>query len=88
MPLNVLYVLNSVLNIFYYILLARIILSWIPSRPGGLLADITEVVYSITEPLLAPIRKIVPPMAMGAGYLDLSPLILIMLLSVLRRMLF
>lgn len=88
MPFNVPYVLNSVLTILHYILLARIILAWIPSRPGGLLADITEVVYSITEPLLAPIRKIVPPIAMGAGYLDLSPIIFIMLLILLRGMLF
>jgi YggT family protein len=68
--------------------MARIILSWFPARPGGVLADIIEVLYAITEPFLAPIRKLIPPIAIGMGFLDLSPLILLLLLRVIREMLY
>lgn len=88
MPIAVFRIVNSLLNVFYVLLVARIILSWFPIRPGGIIADIIEVLYTFTEPLLAPIRKLVPPIAMGMGYMDLSPLILMLLLNFLRRMLF
>jgi YggT family protein len=41
----------------------------------------------ITEPVLAPIRRIVPPVQAGGGYLDLSPMIALLLLWVLERIL-
>lgn len=81
-------VIDSLLNVYYFLLVARILLSWFPVRPGGVMADILEVLYSLTEPLLVPIRKLIPPIAVGMGYLDLSPMILIMLLSLVRGMLF
>jgi len=80
-------IIGSLFNVLYFILLARILLSWFPIRPGGLMQDIIEVLYSFTEPVLRPIRKIIPPIAMGAGFLDLSPLILMLLLRVIKGML-
>lgn len=88
MPLYLIRIIKTLLDVFSFILVIRIVLSWVHSRPGGFLADVADVVFSLTEPLLAPIRKIIPPIAMGMGYLDLSPLILMVLLSLLRRMLF
>lgn len=88
MPDNVRIVVNSLLSLFHVFLLARIILSWFPMRPGGVMADIFDVLHAMTEPLLAPVRKLVPPVSTGIGYLDLSPLLLMFLLSLLRRMLF
>lgn len=88
MPIAVIRIVNSLLNVYYVLLMARIILSWFPMRPGGVMADIIEVLYTLTEPLLAPIRRLVPPIAMGMGYMDISPLILMLLLSLLRGMLF
>jgi len=87
MPVYMASILSSLFNVFYILLLARIVLSWFPMRPGGVLTDVLEVLYAITEPLLAPIRRLIPPIAMGGGYLDLSPMILIMLLSFIRGML-
>lgn len=88
MPLNAAWILNSLLNVFSLVLMARILLSWIPASPGGLVSDIADVVFAMTEPLLAPIRKLIPPIAVGMGYLDLSPLILMLLISLIRRMLY
>jgi YggT family protein len=88
MSLNLVLILDSLFNVLYFILLARIILSWFPIRPGGIMQDVIEVLYSITEPILAPIRRLVPPIAMGGGYLDLSTLIVLLLLRLIRGMLF
>jgi len=61
-------IINAIFTIFYLAILARVIFSWtrVPlSNP------IARLAFQITEPVLAPIRRIVPPMA----GLDFSPLI-------------
>ena len=88
MPDNIIRILEGLFSVFYLVLTARILLTWIPVQPGGLLADIIDVLNSLTEPLLSPIRKIIPPIPLGMGYLDLSPLILMLLVNFLRRLLY
>ena len=48
--------------------------------------NIYRVLYGLTEPLLAPLRRVIPPVRMGMGYLDLSPLLLLFLLNLLRNL--
>ncbi len=83
MSLTIASILNGLFNVLYVILLARIIVSWFPARPGSILIDIYEVLYAITEPFLAPLRRIIPPM----GMLDLSPLVMLLLLRLFRSLL-
>ncbi len=52
------------------------------------LTAIYQFVYGVTEPLLAPIRSVVPSIRMGMGYLDLSPIILLILVRILREIVF
>lgn len=68
-------ILHVVLRIYMFIILFRVILSWIrvPS-----LYQITVILYRLTEPVLKPIRRYVPPYKMGG--LDISPIILFLLL--------
>lgn len=87
MTFSAIALINNLFNILYIILLARIIISWFPARPGSIVMDIYEVLHSITEPFLAPLRRIIPPLPLGGGMLDLAPLILIFLLNLLRRFL-
>jgi YggT family protein len=61
-------VLCATLNIYILILFARAILSFFPVRPGTALASIAQVLLQLTEPVLAPVRRIIPP----AGMFDLS----------------
>lgn len=61
-------VLCAALNIYLLILLARAILSFFPVRPGTALANVSQVLMQLTEPVLAPVRKVIPP----AGMFDLS----------------
>jgi YggT family protein len=88
MPDYLIRIIDGLLSVFYLLLVARIVLSWLPVRPGGTLADIIGILYSVTEPVLAPLRKIIPPLPVGAMYLDLSPLILILLLNIVRGLLY
>jgi YggT family protein len=60
---------------YIIILFARIIISWFPIQPGGGMSSVYGFLYSLTEPVLGPIRRIIPPIGMGGMGLDLSPMI-------------
>jgi YggT family protein len=64
-------------RLYFFLLFARIILSWFPISPGGAMASIFEFLYSVTEPVLGPIRRVMPPLSLGGMGLDLSPIIVI-----------
>ncbi|WP_164648860.1 YggT family protein, partial [Pseudomonas viridiflava] len=64
------------LNIFFYALIISVILSWVAPashNPGA------QLVNQITEPLLAPLRRILP----NLGGLDISPILAFMILKLL-----
>lgn len=64
-------------QLYLIVLFARILLSWFPIEPGTTLASVFSFVYSATEPLLGPVRRLLPPVGMGGMGLDLSPIIVI-----------
>ncbi len=57
---------------------------------GGnpVLDSVYQFVYGVTEPLLAPLRSVIPSIKMGMGYLDLSPIILLILVRILQQVLY
>ena len=79
-------VLCLVLTIYYVILIARIVLSWVPSLPEPLL-PLARGIRALTDPLLQPLRGTLPPVQMGTLALDLSPLILFFGISIVRSLL-
>ena len=62
----------AILDLFVW---ARVILSWIPHNPYN---EITKTVYNVTEPLLKPLRDLIPVSSMG---IDISPFILLLALN-------
>ena len=66
--------LCGVLQLYLLVLIARIILSWVPSLPEPLL-PLARLLSAVTDPILRPLRSALPPLRIGAGALDLSPLI-------------
>jgi YggT family protein len=74
-----------VLNIYVLVILARVIFSWVRVTPGTPVASIYSVIYNLTEPVLGPLRRAIPPMRMGAAALDLSPLIIIIGVQLICR---
>jgi YggT family protein len=66
-----------VLQFYVLIVIARVIFSWVRVTPGTPVASIYSVVFNLTEPVLGPLRRAIPPMRMGMAAIDLSPLIII-----------
>lgn len=76
----VFHVLSQVLLILQIAIIARAILSWFDH---GMRSPISQVLVQITEPIIAPIRRLLPSM----GMMDFSPLVALLLILVLQRML-
>ena len=67
----------TLLNLYLLLIFARILFSWIRVEPGTPVASIYSVVFNLTEPVLGPLRQVIPPVRLGMAALDLSPLILL-----------
>ena len=74
-------ILSAVLSLYNYVILARVLISWFNPNPYN---PIVDAIYRLTEPVLAPIRRILPPM----GGFDLSPLVVFFILMFLRRIVY
>lgn len=59
------------------LILARVLLSWFPINPNGPMGQVMRWIFVATEPVLAPIRRSLPPF----GGLDLSPIVVLLVLS-------
>lgn len=84
--------LIGLIDIFRLVLLGRIILDWVrvmnPNfRPKGLVLILSELAYTLTDWAIKPISKVLKPIRMGGGYLDLSVLALFVVLIVLEALL-
>jgi YggT family protein len=69
----------QLLNIYTYLIIARILLSYFPIQPGSIWAQIFSAVYAVTEPVLGPVRRTIPAM----GMFDLSPMIVIIAIQII-----
>jgi YggT family protein len=65
------------------IMLPRALLSWFPARPGSTLASINSVLYRLTEPVLGPVRRLLPPLRAGGMGIDLSFIIVFLGIQIL-----
>ena len=86
---SLLILISTVIQIYIYILIASAILSWliafnVVNTRNQFVAVITDTLWRLTEPVLRPIRRILP----NLGGLDLSPVVLILLLIFVRNLLF
>ena len=64
-------------------ILARVILSWITVDPSSAFYPLVAFVHEITEPILGPIRSVLP----NLGMLDLSPMVALLLMGLIRQVL-
>lgn len=70
--------LCRLLQAYLIVVFARVVISWFPISPGTAMATAYSFLYAVTEPVLGPIRRLIPPMGMGGMGLDLSPIIVFM----------
>ncbi|MFN8035912.1 MAG: YggT family protein [Acidimicrobiia bacterium] len=73
-------ILCYLVTAYTVVVFVRIVLSWIPISPTSGAAQLVRLVYDLTEPVMGPLRRVIPP----AGMIDLSPTVLIIGLFVLR----
>ena len=79
MPSTLIQLLDALLGAYSLILLGKAIVSWFPVNPYN---PIVRVLDRLTEPVLAPVRKNVPPVA----GMDLSVVLVLVVISILRNM--
>jgi YggT family protein len=72
--------LHWLLDLYSLVLLASVILSWVDLSPDN---PFVRVVRQLTEPVLAPLRRVLPK----AGGFDFSPLVLLVVIRLLQRLL-
>ena len=72
------------LILYLVAILVRILLSWFPLDPDGFWATIGGLLYMITDPVLAPLRRVIPPLRLGNVALDLSAIVAIIGIQILQ----
>ena len=79
---SLIYLINTVFRIYYIILLARVLLSWIrPNIVDPNWRQVLKIIYDVTEPVLGPIRRLLPMRSIG---IDFSPVIAFLILNFLQ----
>ena len=69
------------LQLYIVVIFVRVILSWFPIQPDSVFAAIYRFVYAVTEPVLGPIRRMMPGIGVGGMGLDLSPIVVLLLIQ-------
>ena len=72
--------INILFTVLNFAILFRVLISWIRVDPGN---PLIQLLFAITEPILAPFRRLIPP----AAGLDFSPIVAFFALELLRRLL-
>jgi YggT family protein len=78
----ILRILAVLVEIFVVVLIVRALLSWFPVRPGSALIPVQRALAAVTEPVLRPIRRILPPVRAGGMAIDLSILVVILVAEI------
>jgi YggT family protein len=81
--LDLAYLLILALQVYSYVLIARILLSWVTMfwTPSSALTPVIRVIYELTEPVMSFFRRYIPPV----GGFDFSPLVIFILINILIR---
>ncbi len=77
----ILMILAQSIQLYIFVLLARILMSWIPNLDPY--NPIVQMLHRVTDPVLEPARRIIPPI----GMIDISPIVVFFGLQILSSML-
>ena len=84
---SLLYLIDSILSLYMWALILSAVLSWLVTfnvinTSNRFVYMVGDFLYRITEPALRPIRRVIP----NLGGIDISPIILILLISLIRNL--
>lgn len=74
-------IICQLLGWYYWVIIARVLMSWLPIPSSEPFATIAKVIHTVTDPVMEPVRKVLPSM----GGLDFSPIVVIIGLSFVTR---
>jgi YggT family protein len=75
----------DLLWLYWLVLFIRVLSSWFPRPTSGPLLTVWNGIYAVTDPVLRPLRGLIPPLRAGAMAMDFSPVLAFVILLVLIR---
>jgi len=75
------WIISVVFGIYEFLILIRVLLSWVNVSPFH---PLVRILYRLTDPLLKPLQRIIPPIG---GTVDISPVVALILLYIVQRVL-
>jgi YggT family protein len=77
------HILCIALYAYMIIMLVRVFSSYFPAPRSEPMRRLMDLVHAVTEPVLRPLRSLLPPLRMGGMGLDLSPIIVFVVIGIL-----
>jgi YggT family protein len=81
------YIIRLILVAFLLCLFVRVLMSYFPISDGTVMASVQRLVGAVTDPILTPVRRLVPPLSLGGAgaVLDMSPIIVFIVIFILLQ---
>ncbi|WP_313409720.1 YggT family protein [Aeromicrobium sp.] len=84
-------VLSTLIEIAIILVIARFVVDWVQLlarqwQPRGFIAVLCELIFSLTDPPLRALRKVIPPIRLGGVMLDLSAMVLLLFLFIAQSL--
>jgi YggT family protein len=84
--------LAFILGLYLIVLIGRVVFDWVQVfardwRPRGVMLVLAEAIYTLTDPPLRALRKVIPPLTLGQVRLDLAFIVLFLAVSFLAQFL-
>lgn len=83
-------VLSDIVSLYLLLLFARVVIDWVMVlsrgwRPTGALIPVFELVYTLTDPPIKLLRRLIPPLRVGSTAIDLGFVVLFLALVIVQR---
>jgi YggT family protein len=79
-------IIRDLLQAYVIVLVARALLSWFPMHSGSPILPLVRVLDRLTEPVLYPIRRMLPPLRAGGMAIDLSIIVAILAIEIIANL--
>ena len=73
------------LQLYLFAVFGRVLLSWFPLNPNGAMATVAGFLYTVTDPVMNRVRRVLPAARFGGMALDFSPVVVIFGITILRQ---
>ena len=72
------------LQLYLFAIFGRVLLSWFPLNPNGAMATVAGFLYTVTDPVMKRVRRVLPAARFGGMALDFSPVVVIFGITIIR----